>query len=54
MIFGRALERGTWIEVRWLFSRYGEWRVAEWVRKHALQPLSKRSFALRRSVLGLY
>lgn len=53
VIIERGLERGTWAEVRWLFTRYGERRVAEWVRQHGFRLLSKRSFALWRLALGI-
>jgi hypothetical protein len=51
VIIERILERGTWAQLRWLFSTYGEPDVAEWVRKHGFRLLSKRSFALWRLVL---
>ncbi len=53
MIIERVLERGTWDEVRWLFTCYGERRVAEWVQRHGFRLLSKRSFALWRLVLDI-
>lgn len=53
VIIERVLERGSWEELRWLFARYGELRVAEWVRRHGFRLLSKRSFALWRLVLGV-
>jgi hypothetical protein len=53
VIIERVLERGTSEQLRWLFSTYGEQRVAEWVQKHGFRLLSKRSFALWRLALGI-
>ena len=53
VIIERILERGTWDELRWLFARYGEPRVREWVRSHGFRLLSKRSFALWRLALDV-
>jgi len=53
VIIERILEKGTWDQLRWLFSTYGEKNVAEWVRKHGFRLLSKRSFALWRLALGI-
>lgn len=53
VIIERILERGSWEQVRWLFARYGEERIAAWVRRHGFRLLSKRSFALWRLVLGI-
>ena len=53
VIIERILERGSWDELRWLFARYGEPRVREWVRDHGFRLLSKRSFALWRLALDV-
>lgn len=53
VIIERVLERGTWSELRWLFSRYGDSRIADWLRRHGFRLLSRRSFALWRLVLGV-
>lgn len=53
VIIERVLERGTWVQLRWLFATYGEADVTEWVRRHGLRLLSKRSFALWRLTLGI-
>ncbi len=53
VIVERMLERGSWAELRWLFARYGESRVADWVRQHGFRLLSRRSFALWRLALGV-
>lgn len=53
LIIERILECGTWDELRWLFARYGEPRVREWVRLHGFRLLSKRSFALWRLALDV-
>ena len=53
VIIERILERGSWDELRWLFARYGEPRVREWVRGHGFRLLSKRSFALWRLAMDV-
>ncbi|WP_157913009.1 DUF6922 domain-containing protein [Candidatus Promineifilum breve] len=53
VIIERVLERGSWEQVRWLFTTYGETAVAQWVGKHGFRLLSKRSFALWRLVLDI-
>jgi len=53
VIIERILERGTWPELRWLFDRYGENQIADWLRRHGFRLLSRRSFALWRLVLGI-
>jgi hypothetical protein len=53
VIIERVLERGSWDELRWLFGRYGEPRVTEWVRRHGFRLLSRRSFALWQVALGV-
>ena len=44
VIVERILERGTWDELRWLFARYGQRRIATWLRQHGFRRLSPRSF----------
>jgi hypothetical protein len=53
VVIERVLERGSWDELRWLFGRYGEPRVAEWVRRHGFRLLNKRTFALWQVALGV-
>jgi hypothetical protein len=53
VIIERLLERGTWEQLRWLFLTYGEETVADWVRRHGLRLLSRRSFALWCLVFGI-
>ncbi|HNS50405.1 MAG TPA: hypothetical protein PKO09_04405 [Anaerolineae bacterium] len=53
VIIERLLERGTWEQLRWLFSTHGEDPVAEGVCRHGLRLLSRRSFALWRQALGV-
>ena len=53
VIIERVLERGTWSELRWLFDRYGESRIADWLRRHGFRLLSRRSFAQWRLGLGI-
>ena len=53
VIIERILERGSWEQVRWLFSTFGEQQVSAWVRSHGFRLLSGRSFAFWRLVLGI-
>ena len=53
VIIERILERGSWEQVRWLFSTYGVQQVSVWVRSHGFRLLSRRSFAFWRLVLGI-
>jgi hypothetical protein len=53
VIIERILERGSWQQIRWLFRTYGEYLVADWVRKHGFRLLSKRSFTLWRLSLDI-
>ena len=53
VIIERILERGSWDQVQWLFAKYGEHPVANWVQQHGFRLLSKRSFALWRLTLGI-
>lgn len=53
VIIERILERGSWSQLQWLFSRYGETRVTEWVQLHGFRLLSKRSFALWKLTLDI-
>jgi hypothetical protein len=53
VIIERLLERGSWEQVHWLFSTYGEPRVADWVKHHGFRLLSRQSFALWRLSLGI-
>lgn len=53
VIIDRVLERGSWEQLRWLFTIYGEAVAADWVSKHGFRLLSKRSFALWRLVLNV-
>ena len=53
VIIERVLEKGSWEQLRWLFTTFGENRVANWVREHGFRLLSKRSFALWQLALGI-
>lgn len=53
IVMERVLERGSWEQVRWLFTTYGEAAIANWVRKHGFRLLSRRSFALWRLALDI-
>lgn len=53
IIIERILEKGSWEQIQWLFNRYGEPKVAEWVKQHGFRLLSKRSFALWRVTLRI-
>ena len=53
VIIERVLERGSWEQLKWLFTTYGEITIARWVSKHGFRLLSKRSFALWRLALDI-
>jgi hypothetical protein len=53
VVIERVLDRGSWPEINWLYERYGEARLAEWVRQHGFRLLSPRSFALWRLILNV-
>ena len=53
VIIERILERGSWDQLRWLFARYSQRRVATWLRQHGFRRLSPRSFEYWRRVLGV-
>lgn len=53
VIIERILERGSWAELRWLFTRYGRQRVATWLRQHGFRRLSPCAFGYWRWVLGV-
>ena len=53
VIIERVLERGSEEQLQWLFRTYGEPLVADWMRKHGLRLLSKRSSALWRLALDV-
>jgi hypothetical protein len=53
VIIERILERGSWEQLRWLFTTFGENKVAKWVREHGFRLLSKRSFALWKLALDI-
>ncbi|MCI0528392.1 MAG: hypothetical protein L0Y56_13210 [Nitrospira sp.] len=53
VIIERILEKGSWDQIHWLFTQYGEKKVKQWVQKHGLRLLSNRSFAFWRLVLGI-
>jgi len=53
VIIERILERGSWEQLRWLFSTYSEPRVGDWVKGHGFRLLSKQSFALWRLALHI-
>jgi len=43
-VIERTLAWGDWLELRWLFVRYGAQRLAEWVRQAGWRCLPKRRF----------
>lgn len=44
LIIQRALEFGTWDEVRWLFETYGSGRIRLFLRSHGERMLSPVAF----------
>ena len=34
VIIERILNRGSWVEIRWLLDTYGKREIARWVRAH--------------------
>jgi len=53
LIIQRALEYGTWDEIRWLFRQYGDRRVQAFVRQHGERMLSRVTFNYWRKLFGL-
>jgi hypothetical protein len=53
VIIERILEKGSWAQIRWLFTTFSEAKVTLWVRQHGFRLLSRRSFALWRLVLDV-
>jgi hypothetical protein len=53
LIIQRALEFGTWDEVRWLFSTYGKRRIRLFLRKRGARWLSPVTFNYWRQLLGV-
>jgi hypothetical protein len=43
-VIERTLAWGDWLELRWLFARYGVERLAEWMRKAGWRCLPRRRF----------
>ncbi len=53
LIMERTLEYGNFLELRWLFTCYGEDRVRDFVRKHGYRSLSRRAFHYWRLILDV-
>ena len=53
LIIQRALEFGTWDEVRWLFATYRRQRISLFVRKRGERLLSPVTFNYWRKLLGV-
>ena len=53
LIIQRALEFGTWDEVRWLFATYGRQRIGLFLRKRGERLLSPATFNYWRKLLGI-
>jgi hypothetical protein len=53
LIIQRALEFGTWEEVRWLFATYGRHRIRLFLRKRGERLLSPVTFNYWRKLLGI-
>jgi hypothetical protein len=53
LIIQRALEFGTWDEVRWLFATFGRQRIGSFLRKRGERLLSPATFNYWRRLLGI-
>jgi hypothetical protein len=53
LIIQRALEFGTWEEVRWLFATYGGQRIRLFLRQRGERLLSPVTFSYWRKLLGI-
>lgn len=53
LIIQRALEYGTWDEVRWLFRTYGGPRIRTFVRERGERMLSRVTFNYWRKLLKI-
>ncbi len=53
VIIERTLERGSWKQIRWLFSRYNRQEISNWVRRYGYRRLNKRAFHYWRWMLGI-
>jgi hypothetical protein len=53
LIIQRALEFGTWDEIRWLFKTYGIRRIRLFLRAHGQRGLKPVTFHYWRKLLGI-
>lgn len=53
LIIQRALDFGTWEEVRWLFQVYGKQRIGKFLRQHGERWLDPVAFHYWRKLLGI-
>jgi hypothetical protein len=53
LVIQRALEHGTWDEVRWLLSTYGAPRIRAFLREHGERLLSPVTFNYWRKLLRI-
>jgi hypothetical protein len=53
LVIQRALEYGTWDEVRWLFRQYGKQRIRAFVRTYGERMLSRIAFNYWRKLLQI-
>jgi Family of unknown function (DUF6922) len=53
LIIQRALEFGTWDDIRWLFLTYGRRRIRAFLRKRGERWLSSVTFNYWRRLLGV-
>jgi hypothetical protein len=53
LVIQRALEFGTWSEIRWLFKTYGSQRIRLFLREHGERWLSPVTFYYWRKLFGL-
>jgi len=54
LIIQRALEYGTWDEVRWLFGAYGGPRICTFLQERGERLLSRVTFNYWRKLLGVH
>ena len=53
LVIQRALEFGTWEEVRWLFETYGTKRIRLFLQQHGERSLRPVTFSYWRKLLGV-
>ena len=53
VIIERILNRGSWAEIRWLFTRYQKSQISEWISQYGYRRLDRRAFHYWRWILGI-